>query len=74
MMTIIATGLKITAGGCRYRANNGKLRNKRCHLCLARGNTCELEPYARRLAELAASRRRRKGVVASRAEYSVSID
>jgi hypothetical protein len=44
-------GLTILAGGCRYMTDTGKIEEKRCDSCAARG-VCEMEPRARELAAI----------------------
>lgn len=55
MMTIIPRELRVISGGCRYRTRDGKIRILLCDQCAIEGRTCELEPRARRLAEMACS-------------------
>lgn len=57
MLTIIPKGLTIIAGGCRYPASDGKFVEKYCDDCNAQDKHCELEPHARKLAEVNLSAR-----------------
>jgi hypothetical protein len=52
MMTIIPRELRVIPGGCQYRTRDGKIRILICDQCVTEGRTCELEPCARRLAEV----------------------
>ena len=46
--------LTIFAGGCRYTTDDGKTKTKHCNECFSQG-TCEMEPHARKLAEIISS-------------------